>query len=252
MRHFTDGFRFTNGNDLTAGIPTFETPEQAVDTFMEMYHYSRHLELLQDTPPRLTQELRVNNRQARTFLCQCLERPGGRLTELESKAILSAYGIPVNHTVAASSSADAVAVAGAMGFPVALKINSPDVSHKSEVDGMRFHLQTEAEVAAAYDEIVTAVQAAKPEAAILGVTVQAQEQKPTCELIIGSKRDPDFGPLILFGAGGVFTEVLEDSAVDLPPLNLLLARRARASRRTLASTSSRLASPSSLASWYSQ
>jgi acetyltransferase len=208
-----------------AGIPTFETPEQAVDTFMEMYLYSRHLELLQDTPPRLTQELRVNNRQARTFLCQCLERQGGLLTELESKAILSAYGIPVNHTVAASAAADAAAVAAVMGFPVALKINSPDVSHKSEVDGMRFNLQTEAEVAAAYAEIVTAVKAAKPEANILGVTVQAQEQKPTCELIIGSKRDPDFGPLILFGAGGVFTEVLEDSAVDLPPLNLLLARR---------------------------
>ncbi len=208
-----------------AGIPTFETPEQAVDTFMEMYLYSRHLELLQDTPPRLTQELSVNNRQARTFLCQCLERQGGRLTELESKAILSAYGIPVNHTVAASSAADAAAVASVIGFPVALKINSPDVSHKSEVDGMRFHLQTEAEVAAAYAEIVTAVRASKPEPNILGATVQAQEQKPTCELIIGSKRDQDFGPLILFGAGGVFTEVLEDSAVDLPPLNLLLARR---------------------------
>ena len=94
-----------------AGIPTFETPEQAVDTFMEMYFYSRYLELLQDTPPRLTQELSVNTRQARTFLAQCLERQGGVLTELESKAILSAYGIPVNPTVAASSAADAAAVA---------------------------------------------------------------------------------------------------------------------------------------------
>ena len=208
-----------------AGIPTFETPEQAVDTFMEMYVYSRHLELLQDTPPRLTQELSVNTRQARTFLAQRLERQGGVLTELESKAILSAYGIPVNPTVAASSAADAAGVALTLGFPVALKINSPDISHKSEVDGMRFDLHNESEVLAAYEEILTAVKAAKPEANLLGVTVQTQEQQAICEMIVGSKRDPDFGPLILFGAGGEFTEVLEDSAVDLPPLNLLLARR---------------------------
>jgi acetyltransferase len=208
-----------------AGIPTFETPEQAVDTFMEMYFYSRHLELLQETPPRLTQDVSVNTRQARTFLAQCLERPGGVLTELESKAILSAYGIPVNPTVAASSAADAAAVAQMLGFPVALKINSPDVSHKSEVDGMRFNLHDKKEVLAAYEEIITAVRARKPEANILGVTVQTQEKNSVCELIVGSKRDPDFGPLILFGAGGILTEVLEDSAVDLPPLNLLLARR---------------------------
>ncbi|MGA9754662.1 MAG: GNAT family N-acetyltransferase, partial [Desulfobaccales bacterium] len=206
-------------------IPTFETPEQAVDTFMEMYFYSRHLQLLQETPPRLTQDVSVNTRQARTFLSQCLERQGGILTELESKAILSAYGIPVNPTVAASSGADAAKVAQVMGFPVALKINSPEVSHKSDVNGVRFNLQNEREVAAAYAEIVTAVRASRPDATILGVTVQTQEPKPTCELIIGSKRDPDFGPLILFGAGGVFTEVIEDSAVDLPPLNFLLARR---------------------------
>jgi acetyltransferase len=208
-----------------AGVPTFETPEQAVDTFMEMYFYNRHLELLQETPPRQTQDVHVNTRQAKTFLCQCLGRPGGVLTELESKAILSAYGIPVNPTVTASSGADAASIAQAIGFPVALKINSPDVSHKSEVGGMRFNLTNENEVRSAYEEIISAVKASKPEANILGVTVQAQEKNPTCELIIGSKRDPDFGPLILFGAGGVFTEVLEDSAVDLPPLNLLLARR---------------------------
>ncbi len=208
-----------------AGVPTFETPEQAVDTFMEMYFYTRHLELLQETPSRLTQDVSVNTRQAKTFLSQCLERPGGLLTELESKAILSAYGVPVNPTVAASTAADAVAVAQVIGFPVALKINSPEVSHKSDVNGVRFNLQNEGEVIAAYQEIVTGVQASRPEAHILGVTVQTQEKAPTCELIIGSKRDPDFGPLLLFGAGGVFTEILEDSAVDLPPLNLLLARR---------------------------
>jgi acetyltransferase len=208
-----------------AGIPTFETPEEAVDTFMEMYSYSKHLELLQETPPRLPSELQVNTRQGRTFLEQCLERQAHLLTELESKAILSAYGIPVNRTVAASSAPDAAMAAQVIGFPVVLKINSPDVVHKSDVGGVRFNLRDENQVLSAFHDIVEEVQSRLPQARILGVTVQAQEKAADCELLIGSKRDPDFGPLILFGAGGVFTEVLQDSAVDLPPLNLLLARR---------------------------
>jgi acetyltransferase len=221
------------GEDVAAGvsilneadIPTFETPEEAVDTFMEMYSYSKHLEILQETPPRLPHDVQVNTSQARTFIDQCLKGQNRILTELESKAILSAYGIPVNRTVAASTAPDAVKVAQVIGFPVALKINSPDVTHKSDVGGMRFNLNSDSEILAAFHDIVAEVQAHKPEAHILGVTVQAQEPQPDCELLIGSKRDPDFGPLILFGAGGVFTEVLQDTAVDLPPLNLLLARR---------------------------
>jgi acetyltransferase len=208
-----------------ADIPTFETPEEAVDTFMEMYSYSRHLKILQETPPRLPRDVQVNNLQARTFIDQCLARDGRILTELESKAILSAYGIPVNRTVAASSAPDAVKIAKVVGFPVALKVNSTDVTHKSDVGGVRFNLNSESEVLAAFHEIVEDVRAQKPDAKILGVTVQAQESKPDCELLIGSKRDPDFGPLILFGAGGIFAEVIQDTAVDLPPLNLLLAQR---------------------------
>jgi acetyltransferase len=208
-----------------AGLPTFETPEEAVDTFVEMYSYSRHLELLQDTPPRLPRELNVNSKQAGAFLVQCLERQASVLTELESKAILSAYGIPVNPTVAASAAADAVKAAQDLGYPVVLKINSPDITHKSEVGGVRFDLRSDREVMAAYEEMLTAARDRFPEAQILGVTVQTQEDRPDCELIIGSKRDPDFGPLILFGQGGVLAELTEDWAVDLPPLNLLLARR---------------------------
>ncbi len=208
-----------------AGIPTFETPEQAVDTFMEMYFYSRHLRLLQETPPQMPQELKVNTKTVRTFIDQCLERQATILTELESKAILSAYGIPVNRTVAASSGPDAAAAARDLGFPVVMKINSPDITHKAEVGGVRLHIHSESETLAAFHEIIEDVRAQRPEARILGVTVQEQEKSPDCELLVGSKQDPDFGPLILFGAGGAFTEVLQDATVDLPPLNLLLARR---------------------------
>ncbi len=208
-----------------ADIPTFETPEQAVDSFMEMYFYSRHLRLLQETPPQMSRELKVNTRTVRTFIDQCLERQATILTELESKAILSAYGIPVNRTVAASSAPDAARAARDLGFPVVMKINSPDITHKSEVGGVLFHIHNESEVLAAFHELIEDVRARKPEARILGVTVQEQEKHPDCELLVGSKLDPDFGPLILFGAGGTFAQVLQDVMVDLPPLNLLLARR---------------------------
>lgn len=208
-----------------AGIPTFETPEAAVDTFMEMYYYTRRLELLQETPPRMPHQLHVNIRKARTFIDQCLAEKAKVLTELESKAILSAYGIPVNQTVAASSAPDAALAARVIGFPAALKINSPDITHKSKVGGVRFNLHNEDEVLAAFHEMIEEVRTRKPEARILGVTVQSQEESPDCELLLGSKTDPNFGPLIVFGAGGALTEVLQDTIVELPPLNLLLARR---------------------------
>ena len=209
-----------------ASIPTFETPEAAVDTFMEMYSYSRNLELLQETPPRLPYELKVNTKQARSFIAQCLEQKERTLTEIESKAILSTYGIPVNPTIAASSGAEAVRAAQAIGYPVVLKVNSPDITHKSDVrGGVRFYLRNDQEVLAAFAQITTEARTHNADARILGVTVQSQEGEANCEMLLGSKRDPDFGPLILFGLGGTFTEVMEDWAIDLPPLNLHLARR---------------------------
>jgi acetyltransferase len=208
-----------------AGVPTFETPEEAVDTFMEMYSYTRNLELLQETPPRLPADLKVNPKQARTFIDECFERQTLLLTEVEAKAILSAYGIPVNPTVTVSSAAAAAAAAAKLGFPVVAKIHSPEISHKSEVDGVRAFLKSEAEVAAAFGDIVNRARAARPGARIFGVTIQTQVEKSPLELILGAKKDPQFGPLLLFGLGGVLTEVLQETAVDLPPLNLLLARR---------------------------
>ena len=208
-----------------AGIPTYETPEEAVDTFMEMYSYTRNLELLQETPPRLPADLKVNTKQVRSFIDECFKRQTPLLTEVEAKAILSAYGIPVNPTVTASSAAAAAAAAKKLGFPVVAKIHSPEISHKSDVDGVRAFLKSEEEVAAAFEDIVNRARAARPEAKIFGVTIQTQVEKSPLELILGARKDPQFGPLLLFGLGGVLTEVLHESSVDLPPLNLLLARR---------------------------
>lgn len=220
-RDVAEGVRILND----ASIPTFTTPEEAVDTFMQMVSYSTNLELLQETPPSFPHDIRVNSRQARTFVDECLKRRPGLLTEIESKAILSSYGIPVNRTVAASSATAAVEAARNIGFPVVVKIYSPDITHKSDVDGVRLHLRNGEEVAAAFEEITARARHLKPEARISGVTVQSMVKKTQIELLIGARRDPHFGPLILFGMGGVWTEVMKDTAVDLPPLNLLLARR---------------------------
>jgi acetyltransferase len=220
-RDVAEGVRILN----EASIPTFATPEEAVDTFMQMVSYSRNLELLQETPPSFPHDIRVNTRQARTFIDECIKRGAGLLTEVESKAILSAYGIPVNRTVSASSASAAAEAARAIGFPVVVKIYSPDITHKSDVDGVRLHLRSEEEVVAAFEEITSRARSLRPEAKISGVTVQNQVKKSEIELLIGAKRDPHFGPLILFGMGGVWTEVLRDTALALPPLNLLLARR---------------------------
>ncbi len=220
-RDVAEGIKVLN----EAGIPTLRTPEEAVDTFMHMYSYTRNLELLQETPPSFSHEIEVNTRQARIFINECIRRGERVLTEIESKAILSAYGIPVNGTVAASTAEAAAEAAKNMGFPVVVKIFSPDITHKSDVDGVRLNLKSEEEVAAAFAEITSRAAALKPGARITGVTVQSQVKKSEIELIVGSKRDPQFGPLLLFGMGGILTEVLKDSAVTLPPLNLLLARR---------------------------
>jgi acetyltransferase len=208
-----------------SGIPTFETPEQAVDTYMEMYFYNRHLELLQETPPQQSVDIRINTRQCRSFISQCLERGARGLTELESKAILSAYGFPINPTVAAASPKEAAHAAQELGFPVVLKILSPDITHKSDQGGVRFYLRTESEVKTAYEQIIAESRDHHPDARLLGITVQAQERRPDLELHLGCRLDPHFGPLILFGWGGVYTEAIQDFALDLPPLNPLLARR---------------------------
>ncbi len=207
------------------GIPTFRTPEEAIDTFMEMYSYTKNLALLQESPPQSPQDIQVNYKQARSFIDACLQRRLHTLSDIEGKAILSAYGIPVNRTVSASSAEVAAEAAEDIGFPVVVKIHSYDISHKSDVDGVRLNLKTSQEVKEAYEQITSRARELRPEAKILGVTVQTQIPHIDLELILGCEQDPQFGPLLLFGMGGVLTEIYRDTAVVMPPLNLQLARR---------------------------
>jgi acyl-CoA synthetase (NDP forming) len=146
------------------------------------------------------------------------------LTEVESKQILEEAGIPIATAQLATTREEAVATARQIGLPVVLKIVSPDISHKSDVGGVKLNLGSEEEVAAAFDEIVEAARRAEPEAAVLGVSVQKMA-RPGVEVIMGMTKDPQFGPVLMFGLGGVFVEVLKDVSFRIVPLEPRDARQ---------------------------
>ena len=208
-----------------AGIPTYETPEQAVRAFWHLVSYKQNLELLQEIPPRLAHILEYHQDQARQIIDRALLEKTEALTEVEAKALLSSYGIPVNRTEAAAGADKAIKLAAAMGYPVVLKILSRDILHKTDAHGVELNLQDQNDVRQAFGKIMVQARNFDPEARLAGVTVQPMRPRPDYELIVGSKKDPDFGPVILFGMGGIMTEVLKDHAITLPPLNRLLARR---------------------------
>jgi acyl-CoA synthetase (NDP forming) len=139
------------------------------------------------------------------------------LTEVESKQILEEAGIPTARAELASTRKRAVTAARKMGFPVALKILSPQISHKSDIGGVRLNLASEEEVASAFDKIVEAARRAEPDATVQGVSVQKMA-RPGVEVIMGMTKDPQFGPVLMFGLGGIFVEVLKDVAFRIVPL----------------------------------
>ena len=208
-----------------SGIATYNTPEQAVRAFAYMVQYSRNLELTRQIPPRITERLLID-RQSVDDIVRSADLSSGRfLDECRSKKILSAYGFKTAAFLEADSDAAAVSAAEQIGWPVVLKVRSADITHKSDFGGVQLDLRTPAEVRAAYAKIMTGAANCNKDARIDGVTVQAYIPDPDYELILGVKRDELFGPLLIFGMGGVFTEVIHDLAVGLPPLNRLLARR---------------------------
>ena len=215
-----EGLRLLNQAD----VPTYETPEQAVRAYMYQRAYALKLEGLCEIPPRFPRELTVDRDGAEHIVSKHLRRENGRLTEATSKRLLAAYGIPVTRTETARSPEAAVKRASEIGYPVVMKISSMEVTHKSEAGGVRLDLRTAAEVRRAWDDIMAAPQSREVEAQEV-VTLQPMIDRPDFEILIGAKRDDLFGPLILFGTGGIFTEVLKDVAFALPPLNRLLATR---------------------------
>ncbi len=207
------------------GIPTYYTPEQAVDTFMYMYQYKRNLELLYETPGELPADSVPSKRPLTVIIRDAAREDREILTEAETKHILDHYNIPVAKTLIAKTGDEAAAFASQIGYPVVLKILSPQIIHKTDAGGVVLDIKSESEVRAAFDNIISRVKEYNPEAQIQGITVQPMIRRRGYEVILGARTDPLFGPVIVFGRGGVEVELYRDIAVGLPPLNRTLARR---------------------------
>jgi acetyltransferase len=208
-----------------AGVATYDTPEEAVRAFAMLATYRRNQALLLEVPTA-SENGAPDIAAARIPIDVALAEGRDMLDELEAKALLKAYGIPVVPTVAAGpTAAAATEAARQLGYPVAVKILSRDISHKSDVGGVRLNLRDEGEVRQAADEMLTRVRELRPQARITGFTVQTMATRPLAhELIVGTSVDSVFGPVVLFGQGGTAVEVLADRAIALPPLNRVLAR----------------------------
>ena len=207
-----------------SGIPAFPNPESAVDVFTNMHSYSKNLTLLHETPEDVPERFTPDTQANRALLSRVVGQERYSLTQQEAREFLANYQIPIVRSEIAASAAEAADVAAGIGFPVALAILSPDVLHKTDVGGLILDLRSEEDVRRAYSEILASVREKVPNADIRGVVVAEMATKKY-ELIVGAKKDPIFGPAIVFGLGGVAVEVFKDTAVGLPPLNMGLAMR---------------------------
>ena len=200
-------------------IPNFPTPEEAVRAFIKISAYEKNAELLEEEPGGRVVNVGSNQEK--------LSKKGKEdiLSELKSKQFLEKYGIPVVQTYFAENSEEAVEKAEKIGFPVIMKIQSPNLTHKTEAGGVIHSLNSKEEVKQAFEKIMGNVKKLHPSALIEGVSVQEMIQNVDYELILGSKRDPNFGPMILFGRGGVEVEIYKDRALGLLPLNRTMARK---------------------------
>ncbi|SDD85111.1 acetyltransferase [Cupriavidus sp. YR651] len=208
-----------------AGVPTFDTPEQAVRGFLQACEYRRNQQLLMRTPHADDHHAPVHKDLVRIIIDDALRASKKLLTEPEAKAVLAAYGVPVVETRTVASIEEAVGHAARLGYPVALKILSGDITHKSAVGGVALDLADAAAVRSAGSAMLERVWQQTPEARVEGFTVQPMVRHGDgCELIVGAAADPVFGPVLLFGHGGINTERIGDHAVALPPLDTLLAQ----------------------------
>ena len=209
-----------------ASIPTFRTPEAAVGAFDNIASFYQNQQLLQQTPTSLSALVKPDIAGAKLLIESVLAQQRTVLTEMESKTLLAAFHIPVTKTILARSANEAMMIATQLGFPVALKIDSPDIAHKSDVGGVALDIRSGTLTRDAYTDMVQRVTRMQPDARINGVSVQrmARAQRGR-EICIGMVSDEPFGPVITFGAGGVMIELIDDRSMELPPLNQFLARR---------------------------
>jgi len=206
-------------------IPCYDTPEKAIRTYMYMYMYKRNLELLYETPRELSVDLAPPKYHLKVMIRRALEEKRDVLMADEAERFMKVYGIPVPEGGLARSVGEAMIIASKIGYPVVLKIVSPDILHKVDVGGVITGINNENQLREAFNKLLDNVKNNAPNARIEGVYVQKMVTRADYELILGSKKDPIFGSVILFGSGGVGVELFKDYSIGLPPLNQVLARR---------------------------
>lgn len=206
------------------GIPTFVTPEHAVKSFLYMYTYGQNNRLLSETPANILEDFFPDSGMVEEIFNNAIRDGRHVLYEREAKAVLAAYGISSPPMFLTSSPLEAISYAEDFGVPVALKIESPSVLHKTDLGGVKLHLR-KPEIEEAFEQIVKNFRRLKPDGVLKGITVQPMALWPGFELTIGMKKDSVFGSVILFGVGGRLLNAMQDYSIGLPPLNQTLARR---------------------------
>jgi len=208
-----------------ARIPTFETPDDAITGFMHWVRYRRGQEIILEVPSSVAPDFCPDLARARRTVETALRVGDGWLTQSAVHDLLHCYGIPLPRMKLATTPAEAALAANDFAVPVALKIASPDIVHKSDVGGVALDLESGDKVRQAAETMIDRLRASIPKARVTGFVVQEMIRKPRAyELIVGMAVDRQFGPFLLFGQGGTAVEVINDKALSLPPLNLTLAK----------------------------
>jgi acetyltransferase len=209
-----------------AGIASYGTPEQAIKAFMTLSNYSQNLKMLYETPKEVPVSFQYDRNELRKKYLNEVFPKAKILNEDDSKMLVNDYGIDTTHPTPAVTEDEAVTIAEKKGYPVVLKIYSPDITHKSDVGGVALNIENEEMVRATFRNMIKTVSEKRPNAKIDGVTVQKMvNTKGGIELIVGTKKDPIFGTVMLVGMGGTTAELFKDKRLEFPPLNEQLARQ---------------------------
>jgi len=206
-------------------IPTFRTPEWSVRAFMHMVRYKKNQQLLMETPESAPADFSPASNTARQIIEKALTNGATVLSEADAEAVFTAYGIPTIETHIARTPEDATAIADELGYPVALKILSDQISCKSDVGGVVLELDSDEAVKSAAKGMLERANEFMPDAVIDGFSIQKMASRTGVhELVVGITTDPLFGPVIIFGEGGMAVDIIADRAVALPPLNMSLCK----------------------------
>ena len=212
---FMGGKHVMPGNEelVAAGLPVYNSPERAVDALKAMYEYS----VWRRRPPRMVTRFRVHRRRVERIIARHLRTKRTHVGDIKAKQILSAYGFRIPEGYLANTTEEAVEAAEQIGYPVAIKIVSPNIIHKTDLGGVKLHLSTADDVKDAFDLMMLRIRQFAPEAYIEGIYVEKMLERGM-EVIIGMSRDPQFGPMLMFGLGGIFVEVMKDVTFHLAPI----------------------------------